>query len=267
MFKKNKRHPSTEPYGGAEPQYYYGEPVEWEEIIEDDTGEIHSSLPEYEVIENEPAPAYSEPPINPVYSQNTSDRGIELDGGMIDVSDFPALRLVFDQEEVAVSPLPEEKPTELIEYTAQSDGEDGLSWLIRRYAELDEQEEAARQAETEETDEPGDEIPELFRVGDRGEAVPLEEEEEEPDDFTMEGELQKQRHISGELFEYISTIESDQAENKRQRERTSVRIKKYDPYNMNFNNRFDDGTDELENTPEISIPQKYEFTSGSGEDA
>ncbi len=233
----------------------------WGEVIREDT-EYADELPEYEFNTFEPELIIASPARQTAVSNSYSGYGIELDGGTIEFSQFPALRYAYGHQGAEQQPDTDVQPESksLVEYLAESDGEDGLSWLIRRYAELDEQEEAQVQ-ETEDAPQE-EEVPALFAFQrDRKESADAEEvEEEQPDNFTMESELLLQQHISGELFEYISVLESDAAETKRQRTQSATKVKHYDPYNLSFNNRFEAEETERKSAPEFpSFQNKYDF--------
>lgn len=253
MFKRNKSTPLPDVRDEANmsaPREQTEEVSDWEEIVWD--MEDYDSTPSSRETEATHANADIAP-------RPTLSDGIGESGEIIDISQFPAFRMAFGHDEPA-EPRPEQ-PIE--EYTAETDGEDGLSWLIRRYAELDEQEKASEETAANLT-ENGEELPELFRSRPAAQhAAPdtQPQEPEQPEEFTMESEILKQRTISGELFEYIDTIESDA--NSRVRETVQVRAKAaarpYDPYNTQFNSKFDDSEDVLNNTPEIPLTPKYEL--------
>jgi len=182
---------------------------------------------------------------------------IEFDGSTVDLSDFPALRMA--QGEPEGTQLQEEMPEEHIEDT----GEEGdLSALILKYAQMDDEEGAAQ---IEQLPDIQEELPYLFRIEHKEENTEqsCEDQSEEPsDEFTMESELALQKEISGELFEYIQTINSNAEELIRGREekyRQSKESKVYDPYNLAFNSRYDDTEEVLDSTPEIPMAPKYKL--------
>ncbi len=184
--------------------------------------------------------------------ENTHDSPmIDGEDGLLDIASFPALRIAYGLD------TPESVRVPVFEQEEELDEEERRQRLILKYAEeADEQpeSEASVQAET---------LPALFRFEptvERDETeVPQENESEE---FTMESEIEKQREISGELFEYISAIESDARTLISQREQDRKKAgqpKAYDPYNANFNSRYDDTEQVLEETPEIPIKPKFQL--------
>lgn len=178
---------------------------------------------------------------------------IRINDEDIAIGDFPALRMAFRTEQPA--PEPEEADALAPENGASQD----MDELIRRYARMDEEEEP-EQIDEEPVQE--EELPDLFRA-EQNSAGKFEEELETDEPrtvFTMESELQLQREISGELFEYIDSIklEAEDLIRRRARDRVTARqATAYDPYNLHFNNRYDDTEDILESTPEISMEPKY----------
>ena len=189
------------------------------------------------------------------------DEGIFLDEQAIPLDQFPALRMAYEIFEPHDQPHSAQPDADLPEYVAESDGEDGLTQLIMRHAQLAEQEEA--QAQEELLTQPAEYIPELFRAGaERPDTPETQPGDQQPDEeFTMESELLKQRQISGELFDYIDVINSDALDLIRQREQSKASqcSRPYDPYNMQFNNRYDNRESVLENTPEIELAPRFEL--------
>lgn len=214
--------------------------MEWEEVVLSEDVEYTEEMIEF-----------TEPELEEEESL------LDLDGGILDPNLFPALRMAFESK--GMSQKPEQMDDqELEEYIGESDGEDGLSSLILRYAELDEQDRVEEQAEHIDKD-----LPLLFRTVEKeDEEFSIDPPPEETEEFSMQSELQKQSVISGELFEYIDIIKND-AENlirRREQERDIKGAKRqYDPYNMSFNSRLDDSDEVLEVTPEIPIPLKYDI--------
>lgn len=195
---------------------------------------------------------YSDP--SPFSASSAAVSGtIEFGDNSVDLSEFPALRMAIGAEE------PEEPEITMPETVYVSE-EERISDLVSYYAGLDDE---AAEESPELPDAPQEEIPELFRAAARGEDYPVQQTEEEyREDFTMESELALQREISGELFDYIDTIRTSAEELIRDRDLDYARVKtgkEYDPYNLSFNNRYDDTEEVLRETPEISLLPKYKL--------
>jgi len=251
MFNRRKKQRLYDAAGaGADNSPLTDDLPEWEELLPDtDQG---SDVPEYSFdTSSDSLPQGGQMPAQKLDPDFT---------GGIDVTQFPALRMAFGRND------DEQRDVPMEEYTAESDGEDGLSQLIRRYAELDEREEKAAQTAHKES---GDDLPELFRQQSAEESIGEEQkppEEEIPqEEFSMESETLKQQEISGELFDYIDTITSDTNSMIRQLDtgKISDPVVRYDPYNVSFNNKYDDTDEILSNTPEISLAPKYELNDGA----
>lgn len=181
---------------------------------------------------------------------------IEIDGGEIDTMDFPAIRRAFGYEEQLYSNI------ELQEGKENDSDEDTIGELIIRYAQIEEGS-AEGNASWDDRDQ---DLPCLFRMqNDISEQNNVSEDndrnqETDISDFSMDSELERQREISGELFDYIDSINAYAEEIISNREREFCKLnspKEYDPYNLDFNNRYDDTEEVLSSTPEISMLPKY----------
>jgi len=173
-----------------------------------------------------------------------------IEDDLLDIKSFPALRIAYGLDD------PESGQEPVFSHVEELDEEEIRQRLIQKYAEeADEQMSAQMEM-------PAEDLPALFRIEPKAEAEEGILLQEEPEEFTMESEIAKQQEISGELFEYIGAIESDANALIRQREQDRAkerRTKAYDPYNAQFNSRYDDTDKVLEETPEIPIKPKYQM--------
>ncbi len=181
-----------------------------------------------------------------VYSESKGDNEL------FDIRAFPAMRMArgtVDQTRSESSDHTKEYPT----------GENELSQLVRRYAELEDKNEYV---DTDTTD-----LPTLFRQNmeknDRTDEFPGEDlQDTQAEEFVMETELERQQAISGELFDFIDCIVSDTEQmsiKRQQMNRESTKEIVVDPYNTTFNDRFDDTEEILSTTAEISLAPKYKM--------
>ena len=133
MFNKSKRF-SSEEYPEYKPLYppaYAEDFHNWEEVTPANADSDEQSPAEYICYDEALPPSHYEPSVSP------SSYDIGPDDNIIDISQFPALRMAFGQDEPEHEDEPvnttiEQPDLPLPEYTAVSDGEDGLSLLIQR---------------------------------------------------------------------------------------------------------------------------------------
>jgi len=209
-----------------------------------------ADLPEWEEVTDELTE--KEHPISKpvVYSESNSDNDL------FDLSAFPAMQMArraIDHKQPENSTHIEE------EYFAEANGENELSQLVRRYADIEN--------ENKNSDPDLTDLPALFRQGtkknDRTNELPREEvPDTQAEDFVMATELEKQKEISGELFDFIDCIVSNTEQMSDKREQTireSAKEIVVDPYNTTFNDRFDDTEEILNTTAEISLAPKYKM--------
>jgi|GEM_PF-1969967 len=187
----------------------------------------------------------------------------QASGADVDLSEFPAMRMAFGMHTEAHEHSRPHAEEILSEDYYPDEPEDGLSPLIRRYAMLDE---AIADTQPEQTAaEQEEDLPLLFAQRNPVEQEkPDENEEAETEDeeeaFSMESEAEKQRAISVELFDFIENIVTDTEKQvsgigigKNKNEKKA----RFDPYNTDFNDRFNDREEVLRSTPEISLKPKY----------
>lgn len=266
MFRKNRNSATgTEVenlLGAIEEEIYSpADAQEWEEYVVANVPESDQpdpdGIPEYVV--NHPEELMGQEKTGYDYaalSYEADDKDSDGINTAIDATAFPAIRLAYGLD---TDEQPEEKQAETDEYiTAVLDEDEWRMELINYYAGMDDEE----PDETAPAISAEDSLPELFRQQPVSDNQRSAADEEEQTEFTMESELELQRTISGELFSYIDTIEQDSRSLIRQREMAraaAAQPKKLDPYNLNFNNRYDDLEEVLSNTPEISLKPKFEM--------
>ncbi len=192
---------------------------------------------------------------------SVSAGSIEFDGNVFNLNDFPALRMVHGTG-VESAEQTNDTPSEKVGTDAEYD----MSELIMRYAAVEDSEENGQESAEEAVNDSGEELPSLFRLEYRQvtDGFTRETSDAQQEDFTMESELETQREISGELFEYIDTIRQNAVKVIREKSRktdVSDMAKCYDPYNLSFNNQYDDTDEVLSNTPEIPMNPKYKLES------
>jgi len=258
MFRKNKNADACDTV----------DILEWEEIERqegiDESVEYPAPAVEKIEYEEEPTGAVAEPAYYyDVLNDIGSDRilgAIELDNEAVELIHFPALRMALGVDRYAAE---EQEHAEVME-TASADNGYEISELVMRYAQLDDGEEEPEPIEA--LTDGQEELPFLFRIKPGRENVEqMSEDETEQvvtDEFSMETELELQREISGELFDYIDEIHMTAEEIMRTGGRDYERVAKdsmYDPYNFSFNNRYDDTEEVLSSTPEISMEPKYKL--------
>lgn len=198
-------------------------------------------------------------------AEPTENIGEEAQAGFepeleLDTLSFPALKQAYltfgnidiDSEPPESSPEDEEAPVKLSELP-----EDERRRYIERLAEPDDEEPEGADEAADGEEEP---LPSLFTA--RIEAEPKKNDDEDEDcdeEITVEGELEKQKELSTELFGYIDQLanETRQAVRRHSSGAEAAAEKKRDPYNLLFNSRYDDADSILDSIAEIPMPDSY----------